>query len=202
MLAAVVRRQVLGRSRADNNCRGENAMKRNVRIVALLAVGLVVGACSKKQPPVAPEPTPPAPVQQQTQAPQAPRDDSAERAAELRRLTAILEQMVFFDYDESTIRTDAQEALAAKVPFLRSNPSIRMRIDGHADERGSVEYNLALGMRRANAVREYLTGFGIDASRFETFSFGEDQPLSSGSNESAWSQNRRAEFRVTSGLTP
>jgi peptidoglycan-associated lipoprotein len=204
MLAAVVRRQVLGRSRADNNWRGENAMKRNVRIVALLAVGLVVGACSKKQPPAAPEPTPPAPVQQQTQAPQAPRDDSAERerAAELRRLTAILEQMVFFDYDESTLRVDAQEALAAKVPFLRSNPSIRMRIDGHADERGSVEYNLALGMRRANAVREYLTGFGIDASRFETFSFGEDQPLASGSNESAWSQNRRAEFRVTSGLTP
>jgi peptidoglycan-associated lipoprotein len=178
-------------------------MKRHVRIVALVAVGLVLGACSKKQPPVAPTPQVPAPVQQQTQPTQAPRDDSAaERAAELRRLTAILEQMVFFDYDESTIRTDAQESLAAKVPFLRSNPSIRMRIDGHADERGSVEYNLALGMRRANAVRDYLAGFGIDTSRFETFSFGEDQPLASGSNESAWSQNRRAEFRVTSGLTP
>jgi peptidoglycan-associated lipoprotein len=178
-------------------------MTRHVRIVALVAVGLVLGACSKKQPPVAPTPQVPAPVQQQTQPTQAPRDDSAaERAAELRRLTAILEQMVFFDYDESTIRTDAQEALAAKVPFLRSNASIRMRIDGHADERGSVEYNLALGMRRANAVRDYLAGFGIDTSRFETFSFGEDQPLASGSNESAWSQNRRAEFRVTSGLTP
>jgi peptidoglycan-associated lipoprotein len=178
-------------------------MKRHVRIVALVAVGLVLGACSKKQPPVAPTPQVPAPVQQQTQPTQAPRDDgAAERAAELRRLTAILEQMVFFDYDESTIRTDAREALAAKVPFLRSNPSIRMRIDGHADERGSVEYNLALGMRRANAVRDYLAGFGIDTSRFETFSFGEDQPLASGSNESAWSQNRRAEFRVTSGLTP
>jgi peptidoglycan-associated lipoprotein len=178
-------------------------MTRHVRIVALVAVGLVLGACSKKQPPVAPTPQVPVPVQQQTQPTQAPRDDSAaERAAELRRLTAILEQMVFFDYDESTIRTDAQEALAAKVPFLRSNTSIRMRIDGHADERGSVEYNLALGMRRANAVRDYLAGFGIDTSRFETFSFGEDQPLASGSNESAWSQNRRAEFRVTSGLAP
>jgi peptidoglycan-associated lipoprotein len=177
-------------------------MKRSVGVVALLSVGLVLGACSKKQPPPQPEPSQPPAVQTPTQPPPATpaRDDRAEREAELRRLTAILEQMVFFDYDESTIRADAQEALAAKVPYLRSNPSIRIRIDGHADERGSVEYNLALGMRRANAVRDYLTGFGIDSARFETFSFGEDQPLARGSNESAWSQNRRAEFRVTGGL--
>ena len=118
----------------------------------------------------------------------------------MRRLTAILEQVVYFDYDESTIRTDAQELLAAKVPVLRANPSVRIRIEGHADERGSVEYNLALGMRRANAVRDYLADFGIDASRFDVLSFGEDRPASNGSSESAWSQNRRAEFRVTAGL--
>jgi peptidoglycan-associated lipoprotein len=176
-------------------------MTRMVRIVALLVVsGAALGACSKKQPPATPEPTPP-PVQQPTQPPAQPvRDDSAEREAERRRMTAMLEQMVYFDYDDSTIRTDAQEALAAKVPHLRANPAIRMRIDGHADERGSVEYNLALGMRRANAVRDYLSGFGIDASRFETYSFGEDRPLVQGSGESAWSQNRRAEFRVTGGI--
>jgi peptidoglycan-associated lipoprotein len=173
-------------------------MKRNVRVVAMLAmIGLVLGACSKKQPP--PTPTPQAPPAAQTPppAPTPVRDDSAEREAEIRRITAILEQMVFFDYDESTIRVDAQEALAAKVPLMRASPAIRIRIEGHADERGSVEYNLALAMRRANAVRDYLVGFGLDASRFEIFSYGEDRPMVQGSSESAWSQNRRAEFRVS-----
>jgi peptidoglycan-associated lipoprotein len=178
-------------------------MKRNVGVVVvLIAVGLVVGACSKKQPPAGPQPSEAVPAVQSAQPPSTTpaRNGNAEREAEVRRLTAILEQMVFFDYDDSTIRVDAQESLAAKVPFLRSNPAIRMRIDGHADERGSVEYNLALGMRRANAVREYLTGFGLEAARFEAYSFGEDHPLVNGTGEAAWSQNRRAEFRVTSGL--
>jgi peptidoglycan-associated lipoprotein len=177
-------------------------MKRNVGFVAVAVMAVVLGACSKKQPPVQPQPEPasvaqPRPAQPATES---PRSGDAEREAEMRRIAEILEQMVFFDYDDSTIRVDAQEALAAKVPFLRSNPSIRMRIDGHADERGSVEYNLALGMRRANAVRDYLAGFGIDGGRFETYSYGEDRPLAAGSNESAWSRNRRAEFRVTTGL--
>lgn len=175
-------------------------MTRNVRTAAMLVmVGLTLGACSKKQPPAQPGPTPPPaqqpPAQQQPTTPV--RDDSAERAAEMRRLVGVLEQIVHFDYDESTIRADAQERLAAKVPILRQHPNVRMRIEGHADERGSVEYNLALGMRRANAVRDYLTGFGLDAARFETFSYGEDRPMAQGNNESAWSQNRRAEFRVS-----
>jgi peptidoglycan-associated lipoprotein len=177
-------------------------MIRNVRIAAgLMVVGLVMGACSKKQPPVQPPPQTQTPTQTQTQTTSTPvRDDNAEREAEMRRAMIVLEQLVFFDYDDSTIRNDAQEALAAKVPFLRSNAGIRMRIEGHADERGSVEYNLALGMRRANAVKEYLAGFGLDAARFDTQSFGEDRPLVQGSTEAAWSQNRRAEFRV-SGMT-
>jgi peptidoglycan-associated lipoprotein len=176
-------------------------MMRNVRTAALLVmVGVVLGACSKKQPPVQTPVQTPSPVQQQPQQQPVPvRDDSAERDAEMRRVVGILEQIVFFDYDEATIRADAQEALAAKVPLLRANPAIRLRIEGHADERGSVEYNLALGFRRANAVRDYLSGFGLDARRFETFSMGEDRPLVTGSNEAAWSQNRRAEFGV-SGL--
>lgn len=191
-----------GTSRGMSEPTGENAMMRNVRIAALMVVvGVVVGACGKKQPPVQPQPQTPPPAQAQPQAPTTPvRDDSAEREAEMRRIMGILEQLVYFDYDESTIRADAQEALAAKVPFLRSNPGIRIRIEGHADERGSVEYNLALGMRRANAVKQYLADFGLDAARFDTQSFGEDRPLVQGSGESAWSQNRRAEFRV-SGLT-
>lgn len=180
-------------------------MMRNIRMTVVLAAAVGLAACGSKQAPEPPAPQPQAPVQQQPQQPQRPStpptvDDSAERAAEARRLAAILEQVVHFDYDEASIRSDAQEQLAAKVPVLRSNTAIRIRIEGHADERGSVEYNLALGMRRANAVRDYLTGFGIDASRITVASMGEDHPMARASNESAWSQNRRAEFSVTAGL--
>lgn len=177
-------------------------MKRNVWLVALVVVA--TAACGKRQAPVQPEPQPqtPPPVQAPPArpAPAPVNDDAAAREAERRRMISILEQVVHFDYDESTIRADAQELLAAKVPVLRANPGVRIRIEGHADERGSVEYNLALGMRRANAVRQYLMDFGIDSSRFETFSYGEDRPTMSGTNESAWSQNRRAAFRVTTGI--
>jgi peptidoglycan-associated lipoprotein len=178
-------------------------MMRNVRIVAgVLALGVAAGACSKKQPPVQPVPQQPPAAQSQPPQPTATpvRDDgSAARNAEIARIRGILEQRVFFDYDESTIRMDAQESLAAKVPYLRANTSVRIRIEGHADERGSVEYNLALGMRRAQAVKDYLANFGIEAGRFDIVSMGEDQPLAQGSSESAWAQNRRAEFRVTAG---
>jgi peptidoglycan-associated lipoprotein len=176
-------------------------MMRNVRIAALLVGVVALGACGKKQPAVQPVPQQPPPVTQAPPAAAMPvRDDSAEREEAMRRLRGVLEQVVYFDYDESTIRSDAQESLAAKVPFLRQNAGIRVRIEGHADERGSVEYNLALGMRRANAVRDYLVGFGLDAGRFEVVSFGEDRPAASGSSEAAWSQNRRAEFRITAGM--
>lgn len=176
-------------------------MKSHVRVVAvMLAVALAVGACSKRQPPEAPAPQTPPPPTQTTPPPQTPvRDDSADRAAEIARIRAILEQTVYFDYDESRIRADAQESLAAKVPHLRANPSVRIRIEGHADERGSVEYNLALGMRRAQAVKDYLVEFGLDASRFDIVSYGEDRPAVQASNEAAWAQNRRAEFRVIAG---
>lgn len=176
-------------------------MTRNTRVVAVLILVGLTAACSRKPPVEQPTPQPP-PVQQQPPAstPPAPSNDAADRAAEARRIAALLEQVVHFDYDEATIRADAQERLAAKVPVLRSNAAIQIRVEGHADERGSVEYNLALGMRRANAVRDYLTGFGINVSRITVQSFGEDRPMANGSTESAYSQNRRAEFRVTSGL--
>jgi peptidoglycan-associated lipoprotein len=107
---------------------------------------------------------------------------------------------VHFDYDDSNLRADAQDLLGRKVQILRANPSVRLRIAGHADERGALEYNLALGLRRANAIRDYLAGFGIDASRFTTTSMGEDEPLMTGENEQAWAMNRRGEFTV-SGVT-
>jgi peptidoglycan-associated lipoprotein len=110
-----------------------------------------------------------------------------------------LSQTVYFDYDESEIRADSERMLRAKVEILRASPSLRVRIEGHADERGSTEYNLALGNRRAESVRQFFTSFGLDASRFEITSYGEERPAASGSTENAWSQNRRAEFVITGG---
>jgi peptidoglycan-associated lipoprotein len=107
--------------------------------------------------------------------------------------------MVFFDYDRSEIRADQQQTLTQKVAVLRANPNVALRIGGHADERGSVEYNLALGMRRAESVRQYLSGFGIDDSRLSTETFGEDRPLDPGQSEAAYARNRRAEFNITRG---
>jgi peptidoglycan-associated lipoprotein len=107
--------------------------------------------------------------------------------------------MVFFDYDESRVRADAQDVLNRKIAVLRANPNVRLRVTGHADERGSIEYNLALGQRRAQAVREYLSGFQLDANRFAIESYGEERPLDPGTSEAAFARNRRAEFTITAG---
>ena len=109
--------------------------------------------------------------------------------------------MVFFDFDMSEIRDDAAAVLRQKVAILRASPQVRLRIEGHADERGSTEYNLALGNRRAEAVRQFLTGFGLAQNRFEIVSFGEGRPLQQGSNEAAWARNRRGQFVITAGAT-
>jgi peptidoglycan-associated lipoprotein len=180
-------------------------------LLAVLLLTVPLGACSRRQPPAAEPAVLPDTAGQGARAAELERarqeslaraaaEAEALRAAEATaRARAILEQTVRFDYDDSSIRADAQEALARKVPLLRANPGVRIRIEGHADERGSVEYNLALGMRRASAVRDYLTGFGIEAGRFETVSMGEDMPVDPGSNEQAWALNRRAEFAIIGG---
>ena len=172
--------------------------------VSLFAVAFFFAACSKNEPP-----PPPAPQPTPTRQPVATTDDDAARraaeeaaraaAAERARLRTVLEELVFFDYDESRIRSDAEQSLQRKLPVLRTNSGVTLRITGHADERGSVEYNLALGLRRANAVRDYLAGFGIDASRMTTETMGEDQPLDPGHTEAAWQRNRRAQFTITAG---
>jgi peptidoglycan-associated lipoprotein len=164
----------------------------------VLAGALSLGACAKKT-----APTQPAPSPTQTAGAAAPAHTghtgpSAEemRRAALERAMAVLSQHVLFDYDRAEISEESQRLLSAKVPVLREFPDIRILIEGHADERGSVEYNIALGMRRSGSVRDYLVGFGINADRFDLQSWGEDRPLVQGSGEQAWSQNRRAEFSV------
>jgi peptidoglycan-associated lipoprotein len=124
-------------------------------------------------------------------------DESARRNSET--LRAALVVPITFDFDRSDLRDDARAALDAKVPILLANANVTIRIGGHADERGSSEYNLALGQRRAAAAKRYLVERGVAEGRIETTSFGEERPVCSESNESCWSQNRRDEFEMTGG---
>lgn len=106
---------------------------------------------------------------------------------------------IHFDFDRSDITDEAKGILDAKVPVLNANPGLRIRVAGNTDSRGSDEYNLALGQRRAAAAKRYLTQRGIDASRIDIISYGEERPVAQGDDESAWSQNRRDEFEITAG---
>ena len=119
------------------------------------------------------------------------------RAAE--EVKSTLAAMIHFDLDKSNIRPGDAGTLDQKVAILQANPDLKIRIGGHCDERGSDEYNLALGNRRAQSAKQYLVSHGIDAGRIETQSWGEEKPLVDGHDESAWSQNRRDEFEVISG---
>ena len=182
--------------------------------VTVFAATLLVGACGGDPPP---PPPPPQPDQDSLQAyndsvaaAEAARRAEAERLAaeraaeaqrqrQIRAARATLEEMVFFDYDMSEIRDDAEATLREKVDILRASPQVQIRIEGHADDRGSTEYNMALGNRRAEAVRQFLVGFGLAENRFEIVSFGEGRPLEQGATESAWARNRRGQFVITAG---
>ncbi len=100
----------------------------------------------------------------------------------------------FFDYDKADIRSDARDPLARTAEFLRSYPQIKVTIEGHCDERGSTEYNLALGDRRAQAARQFLISLGVPPERMETVSFGKEKPFCTTSDEDCWQKNRRAHF--------
>lgn len=111
----------------------------------------------------------------------------------------ILATLIHFDYDKAIIRAGDAAVLDQKVAILQANPGLRIRISGHCDERGSDEYNLALGNRRATAAKQYLVSHGIDASRIETVSYGEERPIDPGHNEEAWAKNRRDETDILAG---
>lgn len=176
----------------------------------ILAAMVWVAACGGSQEPPPLPAAPPARPAQTTTARPANQDDAARRAREAEAAArareleaqrrATLSQVVYFDYDRAEIRADSRGVLDQKARVMRDAPTVRIRIEGHADERGSTEYNLALGNRRAEAVRAYLTGVGVAASRIETLSYGEARPAQQGRSEAAWSRNRRAEFAVVAGV--
>ena len=109
---------------------------------------------------------------------------------------------VHFEFDSSELASDSLDALKANAGIMQKFTGIRVEIQGHADERGTTEYNLALGQKRATAVRDYLVNMGVADSRLKIVSYGEERPAVSGHSETAWSENRRAEFRVIAGEAP
>jgi peptidoglycan-associated lipoprotein len=182
---------------------------RATSLILVLATAGLAAACGGK-----PAPEQPAPEPAATPAPApapAPTDDSAERdrlererlareaAERAKAVAADLAAMINFEYDQATVRSSDQGTLDRKAAILGANPNVRIQVSGHADERGSDEYNLALGNRRAAAAKRYLENKGIDASRIEVVSYGEERPLNPGHDETAYAQNRRDEFQVTAG---
>jgi peptidoglycan-associated lipoprotein len=111
----------------------------------------------------------------------------------------LLGTMIHFDYDKSNIRSEDAGVLDQKASILQANSGATIRVSGHCDERGSDEYNLALGNRRATSAKQYLVSHGIDAGRIETTSYGEERPIDPGHSEEAWAKNRRDEFDILSG---
>ena len=129
------------------------------------------------------------------------REEAARREAAITaEVRQMLASVINFDFDRSNIRmgTDT-DMLQQKLSILQANPALRIEITGHCDERGSDEYNMALGMRRANSAKKWMTDRGINESRITVRSMGEEQPAMMGSNEDAWAQNRRDEFGITAG---
>lgn len=181
-------------------------------LLALLPLG--AAACGKKEPPPTPAPaaTDDEAERARLEAERRAAEERARREAEERaaaeraaaeraRKRAVLEERVFFDYDQDELRPDARATLDEKVRILREEPGVTIRIIGHADERGSTEYNLALGGRRAQSIKDYLAGYGIAVDRMSVQSMGEEQPLERASNEAAWARNRRGEFVILAGLS-
>lgn len=133
----------------------------------------------------APAPTPPPPTQPPAPVPVTP---PPAPAVDLKDIN--------FDFDKSNIRSDAAEILKGNTGWFNANPGKKVRVEGHCDERGTVEYNLALGQRRADSTKAYMSQLGVDARLLETVSYGKEKPLCTEHNEDCWAKNRRAHFLV------
>jgi peptidoglycan-associated lipoprotein len=187
--------------------------------LTVVAVSALV-ACGGKQPPEQPapqatpvaQPQPSQPVaapasddsqaRQRAEAEEKARRDREAADARARSVAALRDQltaMINFEFDKADVMSGDDANLDRKSAILSANGAVRLRISGHADERGSDEYNLALGNRRAAAAKRYLVNKGVDAVRLDVISYGEERPLDPGHDENSWARNRRDEFEITSG---
>jgi peptidoglycan-associated lipoprotein len=183
-------------------------MKKPILLLIALALVTALPACGKKK--IPPPPPPPAPVAPEAPPPAPPPPEQpqvAPQVDEYARLQAMsadeIEKLgllgnVYFDYDSADIRDSERATLAKDADVLKKYDFLRVTIEGHCDERGTIEYNIALGERRAQAVINYLVTLGVPAQRLKNVSYGKEVPVCSESNEACWRQNRRAKPTVTS----
>ncbi len=179
-------------------------MKPALSTAAMLAAALTLAACASKPkelpappPPTARPETPPPPAPEPAPAPTpAPAPAFAPGSQEALRADAGTDT-VLFAYDSYELGADAKAVLIRHAAWLRANPGVKVTLEGHCDERGTREYNLALGDRRANAAKNFLASLGIDVGRLGTISYGKERPAVDGSDEAAFAQNRRAVTMVT-----
>jgi peptidoglycan-associated lipoprotein len=181
------------------------SIKTKTVVKAALAAFLLtsVAACSDKPKPIAETPTPPpatkpAPPAAKPPVTQAPLATGIVPGSQQDFVVNVGDR-VYFDTDQSSIRADAQGVLAAQAAWLIRYPAVKIRIEGNADERGTREYNFALGARRAESVSEFLTAKGVAPSRISTISYGKESPIDTGSDEGAWAKNRNAHTSLTGG---
>jgi peptidoglycan-associated lipoprotein len=187
-------------------------VRRTAILVFLLVVTTVAAACAKKQPPVArpipppppgpttvtPPPEPPTPAPEPTTVPPEPVAEDAIASGSIDDINRNSPMRpVFYGFDLSEVDAEGQRVLQANADVLRKYSTWQISIEGHCDERGTAEYNLALGERRAVAARNYLVSLGISADRVKTVSYGKEFPFDPGHDEGAWAKNRRAHFVVT-----
>ena len=170
-------------------------------LVGLAAASLAACASRPKPQPVAPPPPPPPPAQEPAPytPPPPPPVAQGPLPGSVQDFVVNVGDRVYFDTDEFSVRADAQPVLAGQAQWLNRYPAVKVRIEGNADERGTREYNLALGARRANAVRDFLIAQGVSASRIETISFGKEKPIDAGTTEEAWAKNRNGHTAITDG---
>jgi len=185
-------------------------MKRKSIVLGLVVLSTLFWGCPKKAPKTPADDltktTSTAPTPEEVTAAPAP-PSSADRtpdplSGDLAQVNAYASAQgligdVFFDFDQADLRSDARERLAKNAQWLAAHPEFTLTLEGHCDERGTNEYNLALGERRASAARDYLQSLGVAANRLRTISYGEERPFCTQSDESCWSQNRRAHFVIT-----
>jgi peptidoglycan-associated lipoprotein len=156
----------------------------------LLGTAALLGACAKRPEVVAEAPAPPPPVAAPQPAPE-PKPSPPEPV----NIDSLISHVVLhFDFDEAVLKVDDQRQLDKLAEVLRTSRTVRIRIEGNCDERGTEEYNLALGHRRAEVAKKYLTDLGIDQPRIDTISYGFEKPVDPRHNEDAWAANRRDEF--------
>lgn len=174
--------------------------KRAIRLALIVAATASMAACATKPKPQ-PGPGPsagPGPAGPRTPGPAGP-IDTRPIPGSVQDFVINVGDFVYFDLDRYDIRSDAMPVLDAQAAWLRQYPAVKIRVEGNCDERGTREYNLALGARRANAVRDYLISRGVPASRITTLSWGKERPVDPGSNEDAWARNRNGHTVIVEG---